>query len=156
MQNSVNVGKAEKRWWGDIYLKARLPKKVRFWVFLVYTPGWVSCWAVEGFPRGRRRLFCRHPQVWCWRRTGLFCTWLSTWRRWTWLKIIRGCMIVCRLDCGDQLAKLAKSWLRHFLGQFFEFCEPVIIRWGKGWLCCGRCRWWWWKWWRGRSRWRRW
>ena len=28
-----------------------------------YTPGRGGGWAVEGFPRGRRTLFCRQPNI---------------------------------------------------------------------------------------------
>ena len=44
-------------------LRTRLAKVKEVGVFLFYTPGWGGCWAVEGFPRGRRTLFCSQPNI---------------------------------------------------------------------------------------------
>ena len=191
MQDSVNVKARLKKGGTYIWNLGWLVRMSKLWSCLgSYTPGRGCWWAKVGFPRVRSSFFCRHPEmVWVpevWRRTR-FCTWHR--RRWWWnrwwgardLEIISGTrVIVSRLDCSDQLAKLAKRRLRHFLGNFFVFWEPGKRRWGSRrwlWCCwwgsCERCcccwwrlgerslrrrwrwRWRWWCWWRSwwRCRW---
>ena len=186
MQDSVNVKARLKKRGTYIWNLGWLVRMSKLWSCLgSYTPG-RGCWGAKvGFPRVRSSFFCRHPEmVWVpevWRRSR-FCTWHHRrwwwWSRWWWargLEIISGTrVIVSRLDGSDQLAKLAKRRLRHFLWRFFEFCEPGKRRrgsrrwlwccwWGSCQRCCCWCwmgerslrRRWRWRWWCGcRSWWR--